>query len=267
MNRLDVQLINLDGSDARLASATAALNAAGLPFRRLPAYDGRGKRPEDLPLYDPAATRRRFGRLLTGGEIGCFLSHLEAARQFLDTQAEYGLVLEDDLSIRSSDAAKALSRLTEVLAGMTARPLWWIGNLGRAAPEVFTQLETLTPGHVLVRAHLFPVTTTAVLWSREGAAAFLRDARVIDMPVDQWLRCWATAADTGLAINPAMFGTSGASSEIDATVSRSKSVRRGPRYAIARKLWLWRNTRLARRHRKQFAQTPDQPIASDKNRI
>lgn len=258
MNRLDVQLINLDGSDARLTRATAALQAAGIPFRRLPAFDGRGKRPEDLPLYDPAAAMRSFGRKMTGGEIGCFLSHLEAARQFLQTGADYGLVLEDDLSIATPDAGPVLTGLLDALPEVSADKVWHVANLGRAAPEVSSHLGPVAPGHLLVRAHLFPVTTTAILWSREGAAAFVHDVQRIDMPVDQWLRCWASAADTGLAVNPALFGTSGAESEIDASASRSKSVRRGPRYAIARKLWLWRNTRLARRHQAAFAKAHPQ---------
>lgn len=258
MNRLDVQLINLDGSDARLTRATAALQAAGIPFRRLPAFDGRGKRPEDLPLYDPAAAMRSFGRKMTGGEIGCFLSHLEAARQFLQTGADYGLVLEDDLSIATPDAGTVLTGLLDALPEVSADKVWHVANLGRAAPEVSSRLGPVAPGHLLVRAHLFPVTTTAILWSREGAASFVHDVQRIDMPVDQWLRCWASAADTGLAVNPALFGTSGAESEIDASVSRSKSVRRGPRYAIARKLWLWRNTRLARRHQAAFAKAHPQ---------
>lgn len=258
MNRLDVQLINLDGSDARLTRATAALQAAGIPFRRLPAFDGRGKHPEDLPLYDPAAAMRSFGRKLTGGEIGCFLSHLEAARQFLQTGADYGLVLEDDLSIATPDAGTVLTGLLDALPKVSADKVWHVANLGRAAPEVSSRLGPVEPGHLLVRAHLFPVTTTAILWSREGAASFVHDVQRIDMPVDQWLRCWASAADTGIAVNPALFGTSGAASEIDASVSRSKSVRRGPRYAIARKLWLWRNTRLARRHQAAFAKAHPQ---------
>ena len=45
MNRLDVQLINLDGSDARLTRATAALQAAGI--------DERG---EDVDEFDDAAS-------------------------------------------------------------------------------------------------------------------------------------------------------------------------------------------------------------------
>ena len=96
------------------------------------------------------------------------------------------------------------------------------------------------------------------IYKRSNATLSVHDVQRIDMPVDQWLRCWASAADTGLAVNPALFGTSGAASEIDASASRSKSVRRGPRYAIARKLWLWRNTRLARRHQAAFAKAHPQ---------
>ena len=63
---MDVQLINLEGSDARLGKARAALDAAGIPFRRLPAFDGRKLRPDELPLYDAERASRDYGRKLTG---------------------------------------------------------------------------------------------------------------------------------------------------------------------------------------------------------
>lgn len=235
MNRLDVQLINLDGSDARLATATAALNAAGIPFRRLPAYDGRGKRPEDLPLYDAAQARRSFGRLLTGAEIGCFLSHLEGARRYLASGADYGLVLEDDATIPAY-AADTLARLLDALDLGKAGAPWWVGNLGEATRRVVTPLTGAGPKHRLVRAHYHPLLTTAVLWNRAGAEAFLRDAGTIAMPVDQFLRHWASRTDKGLALDPPLFPPANVVSEIDSDGSRSQ-LRAGLRER-AMKRWL-----------------------------
>lgn len=251
MQHLDVQLINLDGSDARLAAATAALTAAGLPFRRLPAYDGRGKRPEDLPLYDPTGAMRLFGRKLTGAEIGCFLSHLEAAKQFLESGARFGLVFEDDVSI-PEDSGRVLADLLAALDGPLPNDPWWLINLGAPPLRSFSKLRKISADHGLFRAHFFPVLATAILWSREGAARFVAEAGSICVPLDHWLRNWATAADRGLALSPAPFRASGVASDIDSTVSRSKSVRRGLRYALARKFWLWRNIRLARRNQRQY---------------
>lgn len=251
MNRLDVQLINLDGSDARLTRATAALQAAGIPFRRLPAFDGRGKRPEDLPLYDPAAAMRSFGRKLTGGEIGCFLSHLEAARQFLQTGATYGLVLEDD-AIIPVDASEILMRLLDELDRVSPAAPWWVGNLGETTRRIISPVAEVGPSHRLVRAHYYPLLTTAVIWTRDGASAFLRDCNVISMPVDQFLRHWASRSDKGLALDVPLFPAAGIASELDRDGSRTR-LRAGLRERVVKR-WLRIKSKLAAiRHRRRAA--------------
>lgn len=250
MQGLDIQLINLDGSDNRLASAAAALAQAGLTFRRMPAFDGRKTPPEDLPLYDAREAMRMFGRKLTGAEVACFLSHLEAARRFLESGRTYGLVFEDDVAV-PEDAKQVLEMLLAALDGRSVAHPWWLINLGAPPSRFFSPMQQISKKHALFRAHFFPVLATAILWNREGAARFVGEARSISLPLDHWLRNWATAADRGLALAPPLFHASGASSDIDSNVSRSKSVRRGLRYALSRKLWLWRNMRLAQRHLRQ----------------
>lgn len=249
MTRLDVQLINLDGSDVRLARATAALQSAGIPFRRLPAFDGRGKRPEDLPLYDPAAALRSFGRKLTGGEIGCFLSHLEAARQFLQSGADYGLVLEDDADIPAG-ASEILTRLLDELDRVSTAAPWWVGNLGQTTRRVISPIAEIGSSHRLVRAHYYPLLTTAVLWSREGAGAFLRDSPNIAMPVDQFLRHWASRSDKGLALDAPLFPPLDVASELDQDGSRRR-LRAGLRERIVKR-WLRIKSKFAAiRHRRR----------------
>jgi glycosyl transferase family 25 len=241
---LTAQVINLDGSDARWASATAELTAAGIPFTRLPAFDGRGR--SDLPLYDPAAALRRFGRHLTGGEVGCFLSHLDGARRFLATDAALGLVLEDDLAC-APDAGQRLTALTRRLADM---PGWWVANLGEPVRRFGSDL-----GGGLLRAHYFPVTTTAILWTRPGATAFVKDATRIDMPVDHWLRWWMGVHDRGLGLADPIFRVSGAASEIDAATHR-RAAPRGLRYGLSKQRRLWTNKLRAMAHRQRFQRRP-----------
>ena len=243
LEMLDVFLINLDGSDARLAHAKAALDVAGIGFQRIAAFDGRGKQPGQLPMYDEARALRVFGRMLSGGEVGCFLSHLAAARDFLAGEAEFGLVLEDDLSV----APRAKVALAQIMASDCGSP-WWVANLGEPARHWFTPVADLEGGHALVRAHYFPVTTTAILWNRAGAAAFVRDARTIEMPVDHWLRRWATQARCGLAVNPALFPPTEMQSEIDGP-SAPKSGRKaghGLHYGLTKYRRMWANKRRAR---------------------
>ena len=247
--RVETFLINLEGSHERLARSTAQLTAAGLEFQRLAAFDGRLLRPEDLPMYDVTRAQRVFGRRLTGGEVGCFLSHLVAARRFLASGAPYGLVLEDDVTV-PADAALTLQDLLRVLEARP-QPPWSVVNLGEPARRMFTALEPVATGHMLVRAHYFPVTTTALLWNRQGAEAFERDATSIVMPVDHWLRRWATARDAGLALNPALFPAAEGQSEIDAAGPRKKA-HLSPRYFIAKQSRHLNNSLLAWWHCRRF---------------
>lgn len=239
-DRLAIFLINLDGSDTRLANATAALHAAGLAFTRIPAFDGRGKAPEDLPLYDAQATQRAFGRKMVGGEVGCFLSHRRAAEAFLASGAEFGLVLEDDLTV-PEDAAGTLKALLAALdAGGAVKP-WHVINLGRNARRVLTPLAAIPPRYRLIRAHYHPMTTTAILWNRAGAQAFIAGTgKLIDMPVDNWIQNWASKADCGLSLDPPVFAPIDGDSEIGGAQHR-KGGAKGARYYFDKQRRLWRN--------------------------
>lgn len=43
----------------------------------------------------------KIGRQLSPGEIGCYLSHINCLKKFLNTQDEYAIILEDDVKIDS----------------------------------------------------------------------------------------------------------------------------------------------------------------------
>ena len=90
-------LINLDGSDERLAQASAVLSEQSIAFERISAFDGRGIEPTSIADYDEIAALSYMGRTLKGGELGCYFSHLDCARRFLAFDADYVVVLEDDM--------------------------------------------------------------------------------------------------------------------------------------------------------------------------
>lgn len=238
------QLINLDGSDARLASATAQLEAAKLPFTRVAAVDGRVTAPESFERYDAERTRRWMGRRLSGGEIGCYLSHIACAERFLDSGAEYGLSLEDDLLLKPA----FLPVLEETLTWLEAhQPDWHMVNLGRAVKRHGTPVLHLA-GTTLMRAHHFPDTTTAILWSRTGAEAFLAQAGAIFAPVDHALRLWNTAHDLGFAYDVAPITTTGAESDIQNAPRQRGTSGKGLGYHLRKQRRLWFLKRAARRN-------------------
>ena len=80
--KLAVYLINLDGSDERLGTISAALAKHNIAFERVSAVDGRKFDVQSLDIYQEQEALSYMGRQLVGGEIGCYLSHLECAKRF-----------------------------------------------------------------------------------------------------------------------------------------------------------------------------------------
>lgn len=92
-----VYLINMDGATDRLAAMERKARHAGLDFQRVAGVEGR-KLTFPTPDFSERSYRLLHGRRTTPAEIGCYLSHVECARQFLASDADIALILEDDVS-------------------------------------------------------------------------------------------------------------------------------------------------------------------------
>lgn len=71
--------------------------AAGLSFERVAAIDG-ALLDFPHPQVDARAYRYLHGRRIIPAEVGCYFSHVECARRFLESDAEHALILEDDVA-------------------------------------------------------------------------------------------------------------------------------------------------------------------------
>ena len=255
MNAVATFLINLDDSVDRLAIAGAQLDATGIRFARHAAFDGRGMDPTTRPEYDEDRAIRWFGRPLSGGELGCYFSHVQAAQRIVDSGADFGLVLEDDMSIQG-DAVKIISEVVDFLSGEDGTPPPAMVNLGRPVKRFYTPVLDLGADDAqLCRAHYFPDTSTAMLWTAAGARAFLAAAYPIYMPVDHFLRRWGAETDIGLGLTTVPFTPSGAESDIDSTVSRDY-IGRARFYHLRKHRRLWQNKRAAKRNMSMFQTRP-----------
>jgi len=229
--RLDIQLINLGDSHDRLASSTLVLDGMGLAFERLAAFDGRGLPVSDLPGYHAEGAIRVVGRDLTGGEVGCYLSHVQAAEQFLRGQGDFGLVLEDDFGV-TPESRETLAALVAWLDGHSDVE-WDLVNLGETTRRHVLKIAGYEHPNALLRSFYLPMTTTAILWSRQGATRFLQAALPIRMPIDHFLRHWAAKTGLGLSLERAIFPARGVESIIDRGTPRRR-VRRNFRSWIAK---------------------------------
>lgn len=207
-----VFLINLDRNPERLETARAALAPVGIVPERVAAVDGRALPPGQLAQIE-AAAMAAIGRALSPGEVGCFLSHLEAARRIVAAGLPHAIVLEDD----ARPGPELVADLAGLMAALPAAAD--LVNLGRAPSKFFRPERVLPSGRALGRAYYFPVTTSALLWSRAGAERFLAEHR-LEAPVDVFLQRWLSGSGRGWACAPALFGLSGAASEIGSGAGR-----------------------------------------------
>ena len=95
-NKCSVFLINLDRSPERLALATENFSKVGIPFQRITGFDA-SKEDVSLCQIDQAAFTRIHGKkIIRKGEIGCYQSHLRAIQEFIATDKDFAIILEDD---------------------------------------------------------------------------------------------------------------------------------------------------------------------------
>lgn len=241
-------LINLDGSDARLQSATQQLHADGVDFVRIPAVDGRGKSPSEYKEYDEAGALQYMGRPLKGGEMGCYFSHLKCIDQFLQSDADYVVVVEDDAkwNVRTKE------KISELLMWLENNNKEFdIINIGFNKNKIYSKIKKFN-GFELIQAHYFPMTTTSIIWSRNGAKKFREDVKVIYAPIDNVLREWQCEIDRGLATMPPIVSVIGAESDIDGVGSKRGKADRVSGYWAKRQSRLWRQKITALKHKFLF---------------
>lgn len=190
MQRVPVFLINLDRSTERLARMAFRLEHVGFEWTRISAIDGAAALQAGCPDYDEAAAIKVGGRALRPGEVGCYLSHLEAARQVAASGCDWGLVLEDDANLPADMALRLDALISELSDDID------LVNLSRRPRH---RISVLSPRIGLVHAHYFPVTTTALLWRAEAARNFCEAGRPIRLPVDVFLQEFMTRSGRGAA--------------------------------------------------------------------
>lgn len=236
--KIVIYLINLDGSFDRLASATQQLERDGVEFLRVPAFDGRGRNVNDFKDYDQQGAISYMGRPLRGGEIGCYYSHVDCAKRFLASGADYAIVLEDDVFIYPG----AVQKLQKLIATLESRhPHWDVMNFGAQKNKIYSKIFH-QDGVDVIGAYYFPMTTTGIAWTKDGAQRFLNECQRIYAPIDNMLREWQSNYGNGLSVIPPLVSTTGAESDIDhAGVPLRSKGERSVAYGVKKQWRLLRN--------------------------
>jgi glycosyl transferase, family 25 len=141
-----------------------------------------------------------LGADLRRGEIGCFLSHIDALERFLATGSELTLVLEDDANFSEVN----LTTLNEIVDELLVMPQssWACLNL----TEVYVKWRDLLKDAgqwKLYRAYYFPMLASGLIWNRVGARSFLGfvRSRGVFLPVDQQVRFFLACNGLGLSLD------------------------------------------------------------------
>lgn len=241
--RCAIRVVSLVEATARRARVTADLAGFPHPWTFL---DGCRADTPSVATPAPEAQIARFGRVLTGGEIGCFKSHLQALESFDAPGApDWLLVLEDDVWIDPDLDLAGLIAVLEAeeigylrLFQRTHVPGWPVIQLG---PRQIVYLAT------------DPYGTQAYLISRRAAARFRRHLartgnRIVRPVDDEFGRFWEHGLEIfALVPSPAVERTAPSVLEGDRQVSAGTRPAKGAHRwshqigdAMAKRLWLWR---------------------------
>lgn len=243
--KTDVYLINLDSSVERLKQADTELKKYNITYQRIPAIDGRRLNVNDYKNYDSQRAYQLMGRDLLGAEIGCYLSHLRCIERFLASDADYVIVLEDDLFLKSD-----LQKISQqVLVWLKSNNLdWYTINLAANKRKISKSLYQLGNFNLL-KAYYFPVLTLGLIWSRQGAERFYQDYQMISAPIDVTLQSWLTKNSKGLSMYPELVLANDVQSDIDPTQNLNTKTKHidNPRIGkrIPRQKRMWSNKYIA----------------------
>ena len=245
-------LINLDGSDQRLANATAQLQQENWDFSRFPAYDGRGKPLSEFNNYNDTKANQIMGRSLISSELGCYLSHVGCVQKFLETDADYLIVLEDDLKI-VEDFANTVKDILDYLDQHKELD-WYLINLGAKKRKLSRHIASIR-SYDLVRAYYFPIRTIGLIWSRKGAETFLREGQEMYAPIDNFLQSWLSRNGRGLSVWKPLVYPGGFISDIDGggnsgNINKARNAKedRSISYSFRRQKRMWRDRMYALKH-------------------
>ena len=177
MDRLQTWVINLDRAPERLARIASQLQRLGLHYTRLAAVDARALTPEQHGALDEAAYRRKHGMAPMLGELGCYLSHVQAMRLFLAGEEDFALILEDDVLLKDS--------LPAVLQGLMAHPgRWDLAKLSAVHSGTPVPYLLLAPGYQLAVMLSKCTAASAYLVNRRAATVLVQGLLPMSLPYD-----------------------------------------------------------------------------------
>ncbi|HPD83389.1 MAG: glycosyltransferase family 25 protein [Alphaproteobacteria bacterium] len=189
---IPVFIISLPEAVERQNRITNIMNDLGLEFEFVEAVDGRAFDVLHHPNYSPKKRLRYFGKHLTGGEIGCTLSHKKIYQRMINQKIPRALIFEDDIIIRDG----FLETLQEIL--IMPVPYDMVRFLGSPKLErlKLRPVYKFKSDHALTRHTGMPGGAHATLMTLGGAEKILKHLDKTPYPIDALMgRSWETKLD------------------------------------------------------------------------
>lgn len=189
---IPVFVISLPEAKARRESMSRRLHELGIPFRFFDAIDGRGFDMDIHPSYNGRKRRRYFGKDLTGGEMGCLLSHRSIYERIVRDGISEALIFEDDVIIDDEFPVVVSALLKQRL------PYELVRFLGSEKVARLRQraVHSITGVYTLNRLCTTPGGAHAYLIRLEGARKLVRHTQKNWLPIDTLMgHVWQTGVD------------------------------------------------------------------------
>ena len=195
INQIPIFVINLDRSPQRLESIKTTFGSLELEFIRVQAVDlNIGSDHGITHLYDDQQNSKSYFAKLTKAEQGCFYSHRNAWKAFLDSSSDICIVLEDDVALTKdfSDAVAACCDWS-----ISERPR--ILKLYSKRSVTGTSFSLGDSRHRIVVPKLPPLGAVAHIINRPAAIELLARSGHFFQPVDVYMQAWwQTGVEVGV---------------------------------------------------------------------
>lgn len=171
--------INLPWSEERRCTIAAQARRLGIEVQFVEAIAGR-ELPPQVPGYDRAERSKCYNHDLTPNEIACVLSHRKALCTFMESEAEYAVIMEDDALLKPN-IKEGVNELIHQLHGWEAAKLYsdvecTLYPLGDNAKGVVVQ--AVMPRKLLWGA-------VGWLYSRSAAQKLVEGMRTFSLAADE----------------------------------------------------------------------------------
>lgn len=212
--------INLPQSEDRRCSISEQAQKIGLDVQFVEAIAGKDL-PPHVPDYDREERRKRYSYDLTPNEIACVLSHRKALCAFLESKAEYAVIMEDD-ALLDPNIKEGVSEIIQQLHGWEAAKLYGDdeGVLYSLGDEVGScaAVHAVFPRKILWSSLGWLYTRSAAQKLLEGMRTFTlaADAQIGHILLEQGIPC--------IGVSPYLISTSDPHNE-SSTIDTSEQQR------------------------------------------